>query len=36
MDELEQQRKQDFKQYEMKKKAEENHKLVCANLLFLQ
>ncbi|CAG9535065.1 unnamed protein product [Cercopithifilaria johnstoni] len=27
MDELEQQRKQDFKQYEMKKKAEEDHKM---------
>lgn len=30
MDELEQQRKQDFKQYEMKKKAEEDHKMVLS------
>lgn len=29
MDELEQRRKQEFKNYAMKKKAEEDHRMVC-------
>lgn len=34
MDDLERQRKQGFKEYEMKKKAEQDHRMVCLCLLI--